>query len=422
MIADESISELISITGASADEARGYLEMAGGDLQQAANLFLEMGGGGGGGPAASPFYGPLLRRADVRAPIAAFQDQMVNPEHEQRRMEAAMLADSAAMQRRMTFDRGANQPGAGAGDDEDEDSDTPMAAAPGQAINQLFAPPPYNETQSYYQTIEKAKAEGKFVLVNIQQAEVFASHALNRDVWRDDTIQDIIEGSFLFWQRDDKSTEGDQFCQYHSCGHQLPHICIIDPRTGRRVKNWDGRKWTESHAAAEYLFGFLDQYSMSRSPPAMSPAGSPIMEPKDFPMMDEQMQLTGLDDFVAASGGSAAGSAQEASAAAAAVPAEPVQKEPVPTLPEEPVESLEHLKVSLRLPSGSRITRRFLPTDSLEQMFIVAAALSEQPLRLVDLSTQFPKRSLRDVEGGLQILMKDAQVAGSVVMVTVRSE
>merc|ERR1740121_553740 len=190
------------------------------------------------------------------------------------------------MTRRMTFDRdrlarGREVEAAGGG--------------AGQAINELFAPPDYNESLPYYTAIDKAKLEGKWLLVNIQQAEVFASHTLNRDVWRDETIQDIVTGSFLFWQRDDKSTEGDRFCQYHQCGHRLPHICVIDPRTGRRLKSWEGRKWTETHAAAEYLSGFLDEFSMSRSPPANSPEGSPALGPQAPPSgAVDDMQLVGL--------------------------------------------------------------------------------------------------------------------------------
>lgn len=343
---------------------------------------------------------------DVREAIPSFEDQIINPDHERRRMQEAMAADSAAMHRRMAFDRDHDLPGAGAGGS-DTDGDVAMTAR-GQAINQLFAPPSYNEASSYYEAIEKAKAAGKWILVNIQQAEVFASHKLNRDVWSDDTIQDIIEGSFIFWQRDDKSTEGVQFCQYYSCGHQLPHICIIDPRTKRRVKNWDGRKWTESHAAAEFLFGFLDAFSMSRSPPAQSPAGSPSMQPQEAPLASSaDMELTGLDEALIAAD------------AASTTPAP--EQEPIPALPEEPSETSEHVKVSFRLPSGQRVARRFLSNDNLEQMFVVAAALSQQPLRSVDLSTQFPKRSLRDIEGGLQVLIKDAQVAGNMLLVSTRA-
>mmetsp|Transcript_127435 Transcript_127435/g.354756 ORF Transcript_127435/g.354756 Transcript_127435/m.354756 type:complete len:450 (-) Transcript_127435:204-1553(-) len=448
MITDEAVAEFISLTSASTDEARGYLEMAGGELQAAVNLFLEMGGPvglaspamgavpapprpNGAGQAHQPVVDadvaaevaaaaaaagidpasmtglPDAHMADVdaegvRAPMPAYEDQIINPDYERRRMEEAMSADSAAMNRRMSFDRPPDLAGAGAGDE------GTVADGEGQVINQLFAPPSYNEADAYYAVIEKAKSEGKWVLVNIQQAEVFASHTLNRDVWSDDTIRDVVQGSFLFWQRDDKSTEGDQFCQYYQCGHQLPHICIIDPRTGRRVKAWDGRKWIESHAAAEYLFGFLDEFSMSRSPPAMSPAGSPALQPQAEPVAggSGDLQLTGFD-------------ATMETADEALEPAAP--QEPVAAMPEEPADSAEHLKVSFRLPSGQRVTRRFLPTDPLEQMFAVASALTEQPPSRVDLSTQFPKRSLRDVPGGLQVLMKDAEVAGNMVLVNVRS-
>ncbi|CAK0873469.1 unnamed protein product [Prorocentrum cordatum] len=78
--------------------------------------------------------------------------------------------------------------------------------------------------------------------------------------------------------------------------------------------------------------------------------------------------------------------------------------------------------VSFRIPSGQRVTRRFLPAEPIEQMFLVASALTKEPVRLVDLSTQFPKRALRDIEGGLQTPMKDANVAGNMILVNVRSD
>lgn len=111
----------------------------------------------------------------------------------------------------------------------------------------------------------------------------------------------------------------------------------------------------------------------------------------------------------------------EVETSSARVAEQPVESDPVPVMPDEPAEDIEHLKVSIRLPSGQRITRRFRPEDPLEQMFVVAAALAEKPARLVDLSTQFPKRSLRDIEGGLTVPMKDAQVAGNMIMVNVRT-
>lgn len=37
-------------------------------------------------------------------------------------------------------------------------------------------------------------------LVNVQSDSEFASHMLNRDTWRDDTVKTLIQGSFIFWQ------------------------------------------------------------------------------------------------------------------------------------------------------------------------------------------------------------------------------
>lgn len=37
-------------------------------------------------------------------------------------------------------------------------------------------------------------------LVNVQSNAEFASHQLNRDTWRDETLVSIVEGSFVFLQ------------------------------------------------------------------------------------------------------------------------------------------------------------------------------------------------------------------------------
>lgn len=45
-----------------------------------------------------------------------------------------------------------------------------------------------------------AKNEGKWLLVNIQDEIVFASHMLNRDTWSDDVVQNLVASGFVFWQ------------------------------------------------------------------------------------------------------------------------------------------------------------------------------------------------------------------------------
>lgn len=47
--------------------------------------------------------------------------------------------------------------------------------------------------------------------MNIQDNDNFRSHALNRDVWSDETIHCLIGAEFVFWQRNKTSPEGQQF-------------------------------------------------------------------------------------------------------------------------------------------------------------------------------------------------------------------
>mmetsp|Transcript_44383 Transcript_44383/g.105115 ORF Transcript_44383/g.105115 Transcript_44383/m.105115 type:complete len:456 (-) Transcript_44383:82-1449(-) len=448
MVTDDALTQFMALTEGTSEEASHYLEMANGNLEDAVNLFLEFGGGGSGPPRSSPVpapaapvprtsptgvppgvldadvaaevaavaaaagidTGPLMADAhmadadEVRAPIRAYEDQMINPELDRWRLQQQIDADSEAMDKRMRWD--AEAATGGTGDDADG-SKAEGGQSSGQAINELFAAPPFNDRRPWYEVLRAAKEEQKWILVNIQQAEVFASHQLNRDVWREGTIVEIITNNFLFWQRDDKSAEGVGFCSYYNCGHQLPHICVIDPRTGRRVKAWDGRKWVEPHAAAEYLFGFQEEFSLERSPvgsPSASPGLGPAPAPQDALPTSQDVELCGLDET------------------ADDVPMEPAEPEAKPeALPDEPSEDQDCIKVSLRLPSGQRATRRFLRVDPVERLFQVASALSEKAMDLIEISTAFPKRSLRDIEGGLQALLKDADVAGSMVNVTLRS-
>lgn len=46
-----------------------------------------------------------------------------------------------------------------------------------------------------------AKDTKRWLLVNIQRDAEFSSHALNRDVWRDELVDNLIREGFIFWQQ-----------------------------------------------------------------------------------------------------------------------------------------------------------------------------------------------------------------------------
>ena len=86
-----------------------------------------------------------------------------------------------------------------------------------------------------------AKSEKKWILVNIQSHEDFSSHMLNRDTWSDDTVVSLLRTSFVFWQRGHTSPDGQAYMRMHGIAEaDLPHIAIIDSRTGARIVTMKG--------------------------------------------------------------------------------------------------------------------------------------------------------------------------------------
>lgn len=56
--------------------------------------------------------------------------------------------------------------------------------------------------------MESAKEQDKWLLVNLQRDSVFQCHALNRDFWADESVRDMVQCSFVFWQQMDSTDAG----------------------------------------------------------------------------------------------------------------------------------------------------------------------------------------------------------------------
>eukprot|EP00397_Hematodinium_sp_SG-2012_P039158 GEMP01042714.1.p1 GENE.GEMP01042714.1~~GEMP01042714.1.p1 ORF type:complete len:390 (+),score=95.02 GEMP01042714.1:40-1209(+) len=258
----DQVASFMGITGVSTpDEAKNFLDMAGGDLSQAVSLYMDIQGGASGTPTQQT-------ESEVRAPLESFQDQIIDLQQEQRNAEKLVEQDAAAMATRMQFDN------------EEKGDSRPSV------LNSLFAAPAFSEKKTWFECMQLGKETQRWILVNIQDKELFESHVLNRDVWNDETIQEIISGNFVFWQRDTESVEGMQFCQCYKIDVQLktslPHVGVVDPRTGRLVKSWNAKKWDGPHVAADFFYSFLDRHSLS-VPPSIESSKRPSPETSPSP-------------------------------------------------------------------------------------------------------------------------------------------
>ncbi|KAF7490058.1 UBX domain-containing protein 7 [Sarcoptes scabiei] len=161
------------------------------------------------------------------------------------------------------------------------DSDIePVVVNKRKTWDDLFRPP---LDLMFRGTFERAKLAGqeanKWLLVNIQNHLEFSCQALNRDVWSNTTVKDIIKEHFIFWQTYNDSTQGQNFISFYNVTN-FPHISIIDPRTGEKLIYWNG---LDTITFCEKVTQFLNEH----------PSPSKIVESND--VVEIEPKKTTLD-------------------------------------------------------------------------------------------------------------------------------
>ncbi|CAJ1940326.1 unnamed protein product [Cylindrotheca closterium] len=200
-------------------------------------------------------------------------------------------------------------------DDDDEDGDDDGGAAQSQVarLADIFAAPDHLmfKEGGFEGARTMAKDNKRWLLVNIQRDNEFSSHALNRDVWRDELVENLIREGFIFWQTMDVSPEGKTYIQRYKVG-DFPHVAFIDPRTRRLL--WRKEGWTQENpltaeSFAEYAMDFCSKYTFDKPPVAPRP-GAARAPPKKKAMNEmseaEQLQAAmraSLEDISPASEG-----------------------------------------------------------------------------------------------------------------------
>jgi hypothetical protein len=92
-------------------------------------------------------------------------------------------------------------------DDEDEEEEDEMnrrtRPIEPPRLSDMFAPPVHliHRAGGFQGARAMAKDTKRWLLINIQRDAEFACHALNRDVWRDELIENLIREGFIFWQQ-----------------------------------------------------------------------------------------------------------------------------------------------------------------------------------------------------------------------------
>lgn len=86
----------------------------------------------------------------------------------------------------------------------------------------------------------------KWLVVHIQCSDALQYHHMNRDLWPQETVAEVLRSGYVFWARGSRSIAGTTFLRLYGLGAVetaaaasalFPAIFILDPRTGALVKS-----------------------------------------------------------------------------------------------------------------------------------------------------------------------------------------
>jgi len=372
-MSDESatLTKFISITGADTEVARQYLLASNWECATAVDRFYT------NPPVSGQNLNAIAGEEEVRSPIAATFDTLVGSPAR----PLPWMSDITAEQPRSTRDWGASWQANSGGEGK-------------SLLADLFKSPEYRFSGTLQEACRRAEQENKAVIVNIQSVQVFDSHLLNRDVWTDAVVKQIIDHNFVFCQWDAVDSEGSKYIQFYNC-FDLPHLAILNPSIRKEMVTFSDKKTCMQ--VQEVLLGYLERDSSSkkRSLP------EPISEARNASMgltstsiparTDEDMLQAGIQ-------ASLADYKEEIPHLKNNVPTVnfPAEKKPietVPSIPPEPEISDETTNLSVQFPDGSKRLRRFCLDSKARLIYDWCARESNS--NDFKLSIRFPRKVLK---------------------------
>uniref|UniRef100_A0A8C6LYR9 UBX domain-containing protein 7 n=1 Tax=Nothobranchius furzeri TaxID=105023 RepID=A0A8C6LYR9_NOTFU len=257
------IQQFTAITGATESVGKHMLEACNNNLEMAVTMFLD-GGGIAEEPSTSSSSTASSSRApptdEVRAPIPQKQDILVEPEPlfgvPKRRRPARSIFDGFRDFQTETIRQ------------EQELRNGATVDKKLSTLADLFRPPIELMHKGSFETAkDSGQLENKWLMINIQNVQDFACQCLNRDVWSNDAVKNIIREHFIFWQVYHDSEEGQRYIQFYKL-NKFPYISILDPRTGQKMVEWNQ---LDVASFLEQATGFLTEHGQLDGPSCHAP-------------------------------------------------------------------------------------------------------------------------------------------------------
>lgn len=219
----EVIEKFMEITGESEATARQYLSLTDGNVEMAVSLMFEEG--------QEPQAQSVDPEPEVRPPILPTREILVDsePMFSYPRLPNVFdrFRDFALETQRQEEELTLRVSG------------VKETSQPKKRFEDLFRPP-YNILflGSFMDAREHAKCLNRWLLVNIQDPQEFVCQVLNRDVWSNEQIQEIVKDHFVLWQVLSNTKDGKNYIDFYTV-ENYPYLAVIDPRTGECIQKYN---------------------------------------------------------------------------------------------------------------------------------------------------------------------------------------
>lgn len=261
-------------------------------------------------------------------------------------------------------------------------------------LQDLFSPPVDILYQgSWEQTREMAKENNKWILANIQKDSEFLSYNLNRDIWCNEIVKELISSNFIFFQHDETTSEAQKYKTLYNPAN-LPHIAIVDPFTGEQMIEIELAPYQSD--SADMLAAFLEVTNGFLE--------ANVLEGAKRKKMQERLLERQLENQINGPNSSSPVSRQPPVAIdltndqTKKVDADVQMLDDIEKLEPEPANGPDTLTIQFKLFGAKAVKRRFKKEDKVSTLFAFARSLNEEArTRAFDLVT-YPNKSLKKFE------------------------
>ncbi|KAI4493224.1 hypothetical protein M0802_009512 [Mischocyttarus mexicanus] len=278
----ELVDKFMEITGKNEATACQYLTLADGNVEMAVTLMFEEG-------QQIPPVEPVDSEPEVRPPILPRQEILVHsePMFSIPRLSNAFdrFRDFALETQRQEEEMALRVSGV-------KENSQPKL----KRLEDLFRPPSnILFLGTFIDAREHAKSLNRWLLVNIQDSQEFACQVLNRDVWSNEQIQEIVKDHFVLWQVLSNTKDGKNYIDFYKV-IDYPYLAVIDPRTGECIR-------TYNHITIDSLISDLnDILSIHASPEgATNDIFSHKTNKSSLPTKPNQLSETSKSDYASCS-------------------------------------------------------------------------------------------------------------------------